>query len=141
MMYLRERLVLLVGWAVGATALGVACSVARAPSGPPPVYEPPRVLPWDAGAPPPADDPFAAAAEGQWLDDLPEEEGAAATAGGAPAVGTSSANSGASGASPATPTPCAAVDAVARAGGAGSSARHCADHEPRPAPESVGRSD
>jgi hypothetical protein len=42
-----------------------------APSGPPPEYEPPSVLPWDAGAPPPgSDQPF--------VDELERESGALA---------------------------------------------------------------
>jgi hypothetical protein len=48
---------------IWAGALALACSGAQArPSGPPPEYEKPRVLPWDAAAP--QDDPFAEAERG-----------------------------------------------------------------------------
>jgi len=50
-------------------ALGVACATPeRRPSGPPPEYIAPRVLPWDAGVSVEPEDPFAAAAAGEWLD-------------------------------------------------------------------------
>lgn len=50
-------------------AILVGCAGHRAAprGGPPPEYEPPRLLAWDAGVGPDETDPFAAAAEGEWL--------------------------------------------------------------------------
>jgi len=45
--------------------------------GPAPQYEPPRILPWDAGVEGPEPDPFAAAAEGEWVAAEPSRADAA----------------------------------------------------------------
>ncbi len=55
----------------------VGCAGHRAaPGGPPPEYEPPRLLAWDAGVAEDEADPFAAAAEGEWLAAEPTGVGA-----------------------------------------------------------------
>ncbi len=57
-----------------------ACSATPArPRGPEPVYEPPRLGPWDAGAGESGADPYAAAAESEWLDE--NQDGGRAEAG------------------------------------------------------------
>ncbi len=57
--------------------LFVGCAGHRAaPGGPPPEYEPPRLLAWDAGVTEDEVDPFAAAAEGEWLAAEPTVAGA-----------------------------------------------------------------
>ena len=48
----------------------------RRPSGPPPEYEPPQVLPWDSGGPEDSEDPFASAAVGGWLEEPDSGAGA-----------------------------------------------------------------
>ncbi|MBN2191231.1 MAG: hypothetical protein JW751_00295 [Polyangiaceae bacterium] len=51
-----------------AGCLILACSQHRAAMvGPPPEYEPPRIIPWDGGAGETPEDPFAASAEGEWI--------------------------------------------------------------------------
>jgi hypothetical protein len=63
-----------------AGALGAACAAAERPSaGPrpePPEYVAPYVLPWDAGASAEPEDPFAAAAAGDWLPPAEPKKGA-----------------------------------------------------------------
>jgi hypothetical protein len=69
------------GTLLGSLAVVGACATAeRPPSGPPPEYIPPRVLPWDAGSAAEPGDPFAAAAAGDWLTP-PEASQDAAAAG------------------------------------------------------------
>ena len=72
-----------------ALAVGMACSSRRAapPPGPPPEYERSPVTPWDAGLPQDEVDPFAEAAEGDWVDEpeTPAEAGAPAPPAPAPA--------------------------------------------------------
>jgi hypothetical protein len=47
---------------------GLSCSAPPArPRGPAPVYERPAGAPWDAGSRVTGDDPFAAAAESEWI--------------------------------------------------------------------------
>ncbi len=59
--------------AVGCLLL-LGCTGQRpSPGGPAPEYEPPRILPWGAGAGDPEPDPFAAAAEGDWLAAEPSQ--------------------------------------------------------------------
>lgn len=48
--------------------VGCAANEPR-PSGPPPEYEPPRVLAWDAGGADPTEHPLESAAVGGWLED------------------------------------------------------------------------
>jgi hypothetical protein len=57
------------GWltAFCCMAAGACAAAEHQPSGPPPEYIPPRVLPWDAGSSAEPQDPFAAAAAGDWL--------------------------------------------------------------------------
>jgi len=43
------------------------------PRGPAPEYEPPVLPPWDAGSGADSVDPFAAAAEGDWISEPPED--------------------------------------------------------------------
>lgn len=67
-------------WA-GAVALLSGCPGRQPlPQGPPPEYEKPVLPPWDAGQPKPAADPFAAAAEGKWIDDTGDAGNADAAA-------------------------------------------------------------
>lgn len=58
-----------------ALALTSACSARRkTPTGPPPEYERPTFVEWDAGR---KEDPLSAAeAEGEWVDDEPPEQDA-----------------------------------------------------------------
>ena len=47
---------------------GLSCSApAMRPRGPAPVYERPAAAPWDAGSRATTEDPFAAAAESDWI--------------------------------------------------------------------------
>ena len=59
----------LCGWGLCCAVLSCA-GRERRPPGPPPEYEPPRVMPWDAGSPSEPEDPFAALATGEWLAEL-----------------------------------------------------------------------
>lgn len=53
----------------------LACAAREVPADlPPPIYEPPRVLPWEAGEVSSEGDPFAAAAEGDWIGEGPGDE-------------------------------------------------------------------
>ena len=68
--------------------------------GPPPEYERPVVAPWDAGLDQDQDfDPFAAAAQGDWVGGEPEDAGATATGGASP-KSRDAAHGGAAGSSP-----------------------------------------
>lgn len=69
----RRRLLPLL---VAAAALSGCPGRQPLPQGPPPEYEKPVLAPWDAGQPTRASDPFAAAAQGGWVD----ETGGAANA-------------------------------------------------------------
>lgn len=62
------------GWVMGFWCVVTCACVTREhpPSGPPPEYIPPRVLAWDASSSD-TEDPFAAAAAGDWL---PQQEAA-----------------------------------------------------------------
>jgi hypothetical protein len=56
-------------WWLVAAVFAAACSGQRArPAGPPPEYEAPVVMPWDAGKPV---DPLNSA-EGEWVDEADE---------------------------------------------------------------------
>ncbi len=53
-------------------ALSGGCGARHVPAGlPEPQFEPAQVMPWDAGALPPEQDPFAGAALGGWVDAAP----------------------------------------------------------------------
>ncbi len=69
--------------------------------GPPPEYERPAVAPWDAGVVKPDDDfdPFAAAAESEWIGGEPETPNTSAT-GGEVSRAQSDTRGGAAGSSP-----------------------------------------
>jgi len=58
---------------VGAGWLLASCGGQRTITAPPPEYERPVVRPWDAGAEEEPEDPFAAASEGDWIEDPVEE--------------------------------------------------------------------
>jgi hypothetical protein len=70
---------------VATCALTCACATAeRPPSGPPPEYIPPRVLPWDAGSSTGPQDPFAAAAASDRLASPESSNGAERAGSGGP---------------------------------------------------------
>ena len=91
------------GWtawlAIAASALPGACAASgSSPAGPrpePPEYVAPRVLPWDAGSSAEPDDPFAAAATGDWLPPSESKEVAIDAGSGGPSASQAAESNGA----------------------------------------------
>ncbi len=74
-MTLLGQLVVLVPFGALCVLGAEGCSAPSArPRGPEPVYEPPQLGPRDAGVRTGTEDPFAAAAQSEWLDE-PEDGG------------------------------------------------------------------
>jgi len=71
---------------VGAGLLVACCGGPQTITAPPPEYERPVVRPWDAGRAEDPEDPFALAAEGDWIEEpLPPVEAGVPTDGAAAA--------------------------------------------------------
>ena len=70
----------------GAGWVLACCGGPRTITAPAPEYERPVVRPWDAGGGEDPEDPFAAAAEGDWIEEPPEESDAGAVGDGGTAA-------------------------------------------------------